>query len=108
MFSELKQYIKDNEDNEDNNIDISILLKVKYALGFIQEFCNKEITESENFCEEAINEANRYEPTTLPFLWLKDWREDVEIDILQKLDKNEYLEFYNYRFEPWLLTITHD
>ncbi len=105
LFSELKQYIKDNEDN---NIDISILLKVKYALGFIQEFCNKEITESENFCEEAINEANRYEPTTLPFLWLKDWREDVEIDILQKLDKNEYPEFYNYRFEPWLLTITHD
>lgn len=107
LFKELKQYLIENQSK---NIDISISLKVKYALGFVQEYLNisEDLKKHENFCEEAKKEASLYDPETLPYLWFKDWKVDVETDISKRLDKEKFTEFYDLRFEPWLLTITHD
>lgn len=107
LFQELVQYLKENEGKD---VDISISLKVKYALGFVQEYLNLNngISNSRNFQEEAKNEADMYDSKTLPYLWFKNWKNTVEVDISKRLDENVFSEFYRLRFEPWLLTITHD
>ncbi|MBO5494504.1 MAG: tetratricopeptide repeat protein [Eubacterium sp.] len=110
LFGELEQYIIENKQNR---LDISLYLKITYALGFVQEIAGNEnnnnalFKNSNDYTSESIQIANIYDPTTLPYLWFKDWRNDVEKDIRKRIDER-YQDFYNYRFEPWLLTITHD
>lgn len=111
IFKELEKYVIDNKNN--NNLDISIYLKVIYSLGFVQELCGNDkgadlFSINENYCSEAIKIASEHDLDTLPYIWFKDWRQDIENDILNRVNKDECMDFYNYRFEPWLLTITHD
>lgn len=56
----------------------------------------------------AINIANEYDQNTLPYLWFKDWKQEIEDDIEHSLIGDDYSSFKNIRFDPWLLTITHD
>lgn len=102
-FKELEKYL---QENKNKNIDISISLKVKYALGFAQRQLN--IKCENDYCGEAIIEALAEDGNTIPYLWFKNWREDIETDILSRLNFDTYKNFYELRFEPWLLTITHD
>ena len=110
LFSELEQYIIENKNSR---LDISLYLKITYALGFVQEIAGNEknnkslFKNSDDYTSESLNIANNYDSNTLPYLWFKDWRNDVEQDIKQRIDE-KYQDFYDYRFEPWLLTITHD
>ena len=113
LFDELEHYLIDNKDSE---LDISIYLKVMYALGFVQRTTpiqNDEIRKTlyshcESYIDLAMNTANEYKADTLPYLWFDNWRDDIESDIKKRVDRNKYDYFYTYRFEPWLLTITHD
>lgn len=109
IFQELEKYIIENEDS---NLDISILLKLTYALGIVQELDLKETgllyLNCKSYCQKAILMSNSYDKKTLPYIWFKDWMEEVEQDILCRVDNDKYSYFYTYRFEPWLLTITHD
>lgn len=110
LFGELEQFIIDNRNSK---LDISVYLKVIYSLGFIQEVCGNECEEklskcSVNYTTCAIGLLNNYDHDTLPYIWFKDWNQNVEKDIAQKLNHDDYMNFFNYRFEPWLLTITHD
>lgn len=107
-FFELEKYLEQNKDAE---LDISILLKVKYSLGFVQDYYsnqNTALNNNGNYTDEAISIANAYEQNTLPYLWFKDWKDEIDEDIERRLVGNYYNDFKNYRFEPWLLTITHD
>ena len=113
LFSELENYLISSEDKE---LDISIYLKVMYALGFVQRTTaiqNDEITKllfshCKSYIDLAMNTANEYKADSLPYLWFDNWRDDIETDIIERVDCNKYDYFYTYRFEPWLLTITHD
>lgn len=113
LFNELEQYVLKNIDRK---LDISIYLKVMYALGFVQRTTttnNDEIikilySNHENYIDLAINIANDNKSDSLPYLWFDNWRDDIENDIKKRVDHDKYDYFYAYRFEPWLLTITHD
>ncbi len=88
-------------------IDISIVLKVTYALEFVCEVTEYGAAIIDG-CPKAIDLANDYEKTVLPYLWFQNWRDDVEADVCHRLPKQQYNIFHSYRFEPWLVTITHD
>lgn len=105
LFNELKCFL-----NENNNLDISVYLKVYYALGFVQDFTGDKslFSDDTNYLKMAISLADIYEYEVLPYIWFKDWKAEVEKDISKRLDKDKYFFFKTYRFEPWLLTITHD
>ncbi len=109
LYSELETFIIENEYKK---LDISVYLKVLYSLGFVQEFCaydkDNNISFDVNYSERALEIANSYDSTTLPYLWFKNWKNEVETDIEKRINQKQYPLFYNYRFEPWLLTITHD
>lgn len=108
-FYELEEYLEQNKNTE---IDISIILKVKYSLGLVQDFFYDQNESLKNKCDNytavAINIANEYDQNTLPYLWFKDWKQEIEEDIEHRLIGDEYISFKNFRFDPWLLTITHD
>lgn len=108
-FVELKEYLAKNNDTE---IDISIVLKVNYSLGLVQDFFSNQNESLKNKCDNytavAINIANEYDQNTLPYLWFKDWKQEIEDDIEHSLIGDDYSSFKNIRFDPWLLTITHD
>lgn len=109
LYKDLETFIKENEHKK---LDISVYLKVLYSLGFVQDCCGNdpvpEISFDENYCEKAINIARSYDQTTLPYLWFKNWKESIENDVKKRISTEQYPVFHNYRFEPWLLTITHD
>lgn len=109
LYNELEAFIKENEYKK---LDISVYLKVLYSLGFVQELCaydkKTEISFDVNYCENALKIANAYDSSTLPYLWFKNWKDEIEADIEKRINKEKYPFFYDYRFEPWLLTITHD
>lgn len=108
-FFELEEYLEQNKNTE---IDISIILKLKYSLGLVQDFFSDQNESLKNKCDNytavAINIANEYDQNTLPYLWFKDWKQEIEEDIEHRLIGDEYISFKNFRFDPWLLTITHD
>lgn len=109
IFHELELYIQNNLTLK---LDISIYLKVTYALGFVQELCGNDNQPTlfkiqKNYCQKAVALAKAYDPQTLPYIWFKDWDKNVEKDIIKRVDP-KYVNFYNFRFEPWLVTITHD
>lgn len=109
IFHELELYLQNNLTQK---LDISIYLKVTYALGFVQELCGNDnqpdlfMTEKD-YCQKAVTLAKAYDPQTLPYIWFKDWDNNVEKDIIKRVD-SKYDDFYIFRFEPWLVTITHD
>lgn len=107
LYYEIKQYIISQEKE---SLDISIYLKVYYNLGVVQEIekIEENSTEEINFIQKAIQTANQYPNDTLPYIWFQNWKEDVETDIKHRINIEKYYPFFSYRFEPWLLTITHD
>lgn len=109
LFAELEKFIINNKHSK---LDISLYLKITYALGFVQEFSNDFSNpvlngNNKDYVSEALKIADSYDSETLPYVWFKDWRKDIEQDIKHRIS-DDYQDFYNYRFEPWLLTITHD
>lgn len=110
LFIELEKYITKNDSAQ---LDISIYLKVNYSLGVVQELCGNNAKDilykhNVNYIDNAIQIANSHNHKTLPYLWFKDWNEDVDNDITRRIDHEAYFDFYEFRFEPWLMTITHD
>ncbi len=91
----------------DEPLDISILLKVTYALEFVYEINGFGFEFIKNLTS-SIAIANDYEKDVLPYLWLKNWNDDVENDIRKRLNNQNCDMFFSYRFDPWLVTITHD
>lgn len=108
LFQDLERIIRNGQHK---GLDISIILKVTYSLGFVQEYCYNENQEilfryDKSYTSKALEIANNYDDTSLPYIWFKDWNRQVEIDIKNRVDE-KYVDFFNLRFEPWLLTITH-
>lgn len=106
LFTELETMISNTPSNE---IDLSILLKVQYAIGLVQE-TNFELnlSPSINYKQVAIGMVHNYINYSLPYLWFKNLNSSIEEDIAERVNSIKYKFFYKNRFEPWLLTLTHD
>lgn len=91
---------------KDEKKDISILIKVNYNIGFAYKCMSRNIDASfhNNKAYELAQKTNR---NALPYLWIKDFDEDIEKDVRRRVSREYYL-FYQQRFEPWLLTIDHN
>lgn len=107
LYQYLSNYLKENKNEQ---LDVSIYLKVTYALGFVQEVqgLSDYKFDEYDYVHQAIALADSYDTETLPYIWFKDWKEEIDEDIKRRLNADQYPEFFNLRFEPWLLTITHD
>ena len=110
QYLELYKYLEDFLiQNENLDMDISIYLKVYYSLGFVQHFKNGPAKNFKpDYTKKAIELAETSDSTVLPYIWFKNWKNEVEEDICRRVNRNQYSAYFNYRFEPWLLTITHD
>lgn len=90
---------------EVDSLDTSIDLNVHYNIEFVYRISNRPVPFEEEYAQKV---AKRQDPTDLPYLWFDKFDEDIESDIRQRLSRSNASFFFDYRFEPWLVTLTHD
>ena len=88
-------------------LDISIQIKCNYLISCIYEIRNQSILAKE-YKRIAFELASKHNPDYLPYIWMRDYNENITADIKKRIPIDRFPNFYNYSFDPWLVTLSHD
>lgn len=87
--------------------DICIQMKIYYNIAWIARLQNNPKLAS-HYEKLAFLAANQAKEDFLPYTWMKGYREEIENDARKRLGYDQYTVFEKHRFDPWLITVTHD
>lgn len=86
--------------------DISLPLKISYNLGVAYEHMGNP-DKAVFYKNRAFSIADQSKDMFLPYTWMKDYDINIEKDILKRVKPGQE-NFLKNRFEPFLVTISHD
>lgn len=87
--------------------DICIQMKIYYNIAWIARL-QKNPKLASHYEKLAFLAANQAKEDFLPYTWMKGYREEIENDARKRLGYDQYTVFEKHRFDPWLITVTHD
>lgn len=87
--------------------DISIKIKANYLVGCIYEIKGQNLY-AKTYKEKAFKAAQNHAPQYLPYIWMTDYKKEIDTDIRKRLPNHKFKGFYSHSFDPWLVTLSHD
>lgn len=91
----------------ENAEDICIQMKIYYNIAWIARL--QQNSKLASYYESlAFQVANQAKEDFLPYTWMKGYCEEIENDARNRLGYDQYTVFEKHRFDPWLITVTHD
>ena len=87
--------------------DISIQMKIYYNIAWIARLQENPQMAS-HYEKLAFLAADQAKEDFLPYTWMKGYCEEIENDAQNRLGYDQYTVFEKHRFDPWLITVTHD
>lgn len=88
-----------------DHLDMSIRINTLYNIEKVYQWADRVPPFERG---SALNLAHKQSAEDLPYLWLEGFRDDIEADMQERLKGQELTLFRAYRFEPWLVSLTHD
>lgn len=87
--------------------DICIQMKIYYNIAWIARLQENPQMAS-HYEKLAFLAADQAKKDFLPYTWMKGYCEEIENDAQNRLGYDQYTVFEKHRFDPWLITVTHD
>lgn len=87
--------------------DISIRIKVNYSIGFVHK-CYGNLEKFDEYGKRVTDILLSESKDSWPYIWFENYDPDIEKSIGQYVNGGKYPFFYKTRFEPWLVTLSHD
>lgn len=99
-------YILNNLDSP-KFADISIKIKANYLVGCIYEINGLNMY-AKAYKDKAFKIAQNHDPQYLPYIWMTNYKKEIDTDIKKRLPNHKFKGFYSHSFDPWLVTLSHD
>lgn len=87
--------------------DISIRIKANYLTGCIYDVTGNPLS-AKAYKERAYDFARNHDQNYLPFIWMRDYSEEITRDLSKRLPSDQFPDFYKTPFDPWLVTLSHE